>query len=150
MRHCSSPAVVAEGHLPDRRGQDPGGRRVGEPRHVPFVEPVHDPVTLARRRRLVDLEAALASLRELRAEVEAVRPGLVPDPSATWHSRAAEAYADRREAISQAIGRVEVLLVEAEAAVAAEADRLRAAISSPSPDDLAWLLGDDRGSSWAT
>lgn len=117
---------------------------------MPFVEPANDPVALARRRRLIDLESALASLRELRAEVESVRPGLVPDPLATWHSRAAAAYAERREAISRAVGRVEVLLLEAEAGVAAEADRVRAAIADPSPDDLSWLLGDRWGSSWAT
>ena len=47
---------------------------------MPFVEPVHDPVTLARRRRLIDLEAAHASLRELRQEGLIERADPAADP----------------------------------------------------------------------
>ncbi|MFE5670390.1 hypothetical protein ACFQ58_02165 [Agromyces sp. NPDC056523] len=117
---------------------------------MPLVEPAYDPVMIARRRWLIDLESALAELRELRAEVESVRPGLVPEGNATWHSRAAAAYADRRESIRRAIANAERLLGEVEASLAAEAERVRAALADPPPDDLSWLTGYRGESRWAT
>ena len=117
---------------------------------MPLVEPGYDPVLIGRRRRLIELESALADLRELRREVEATRPGLVPAGSTTWHSRAAAAYAERREAIRHAIANAERLLGDAEGTLAAEAERVRRTIQDPSPDDLSWLTGDGGAGRWAT
>ncbi|GGI46870.1 hypothetical protein BCL57_001017 [Agromyces flavus] len=117
---------------------------------MPLVEPGYDPVLIGRRRRLIQLESAIADLRELRREVEASRPGLVPQGGATWHSRAAAAYAERRESIRHALANAERLLGDAEAALAAEAERVRRTLDDPSPDDVSWLIGDRGAVRWAT
>jgi hypothetical protein len=81
----------------------------------------------AAERRLEELEQVLYALRRLRAEVESVRPGLVLDRVAGWHSGAAELYAERAFEVRYALAGAERSLEDAELELTSERYRLHAA-----------------------
>ena len=91
----------------------------------------HDAVVADRR--LEALDQVLFGLRGFRAEVERVRPGLLLDRVDGWHSAAADLYAGRAAEVRYALAGAEQLLLDAEAEVVAERERVRAARIVPSP-----------------
>lgn len=85
-------------------------------------------------RRAQALERELYALRTLRAEVDAMRPGLLLERLDGWHAGAAEHYAERVRDVRLGLAGAEHLLADAERAVLRALERSRA--------------GGDR--SWAT
>lgn len=77
-------------------------------------------------RRAEALQRELYALRTLRAEVEAMQPGLLLERLDGWHAAAAEHYAERVRDVRLGIAGAEHLLAEADRAVAAALERARA------------------------
>lgn len=82
-------------------------------------------------RRAHALECELYALRTLRAEVDAMRPGLLLDQLDGWHAGAAEHYAERVRDVRLGIAGAEHLLAAAERAVAIALERSRVAGGRP-------------------
>ena len=77
-------------------------------------------------RRAEALQRELYALRTLRAEVEAMQPGLLLERLDGWHAGAAEHYAERVRDVRLGIAGAEHLLADADRAVAAALERARA------------------------
>lgn len=83
-------------------------------------------VTVGAERRAEALERELYALRTLRAEVEAMQPGLLLERLDGWHAGAAEHYAERIRDVRLGLAGAEHLLTDAERAVAVALERSRA------------------------
>lgn len=77
-------------------------------------------------RRAHALERELYALRTLRAEVDAMRPGLLLEQLDGWHATAAEHYAERVRDVRLGLAGAEHLLADAERAVVTALERSRA------------------------
>jgi hypothetical protein len=77
-------------------------------------------------RRAEALERELYALRTLRAEVEAMQPGLLLERLDGWHAGAAEHYAERVRDVRLGLAGAEHLLADAERAVVTALERSRA------------------------
>lgn len=82
-------------------------------------------------RRAQALERELYALRTLRAEVDAMRPGLLLEQLDGWRAGAAEHYAERVRDVRLGLAGAEYLLADAEGAVATALERSRAGGGRP-------------------
>jgi hypothetical protein len=82
-------------------------------------------------RRAQALERELYALRILRAEVDAMQPGLLLEQLDGWHAGAAEHYAERVRDVRLGLAGAEHLLADAERAVATALERSRAGGGRP-------------------
>jgi hypothetical protein len=105
----------------------------------------------AADRRLEAIDQTLFGLRAFRAEVEQVRPGLVLERIDGWHSAAADLYSGRAAEVRYSLAGAERLLLDAEAELVAERERVRAARpaaslhgSGPTPADPVSMAGPAR------
>ncbi|HEX6955487.1 MAG TPA: hypothetical protein VF156_11460 [Agromyces sp.] len=91
------------------------------------TDPHLAPEATTRHARLAEaLRRELYALRTLRAEVEAMQPGLLPERIDGWHAGAAEYYAERVRDVRLGIAGAQHLLADAERAVAVALEGSRA------------------------